>query len=121
MVTDSRRDPNPNIEDAVMTGLVRSNPILSLASTDPISIKAKQQQQIAIGLTATQVDDPWLVMYVGPGVCWQIMLPQRRISPPQTLPNLQDRLLEQYPHKERLLGSNHGTSSCLQRWCLFRS
>ncbi len=69
MVADSRRDPNPDIEDAVMTGLVRSNPVLSLASTDPISIKAKQQQQIAIGLTATQVDGPWLVMldqeYVG--------------------------------------------------------
>ncbi len=62
MVADSRRDPNPNIKDAVMTGLVRSNPVLSLASTDSISIKVKQQQQIAIGLAATQVDDPWLVM-----------------------------------------------------------
>ena len=52
-----------------MSGLVRSNPVLSLASTDPISILAKQQQDIAVGLTACQVDDPWLVLlhaeYVG--------------------------------------------------------
>jgi hypothetical protein len=43
--------------------------VLSLASTDPISIQAKKQQAITVGLTATQVDDPWLVLldaeYVG--------------------------------------------------------
>jgi hypothetical protein len=52
-----------------LSGLVRSNPVLSLASTDPISIQAKKQQEIAVGLTACQVDDPWLVLldaeYVG--------------------------------------------------------
>jgi hypothetical protein len=52
-----------------LSGLVRSNPVLSIASTDPISIQAKKQQEIVVGLTACQVDDPWLVLldadYVG--------------------------------------------------------
>jgi hypothetical protein len=69
MVADSRRYPNGQADDPVMNGLVRRNPVLSLASTDPFSIKAKKQQEIATGLTATQVDDPWLVLleeeYVG--------------------------------------------------------
>jgi hypothetical protein len=43
MKADSRRgvitDENPTLN-----GLVRSNPVINLASTDPISIRAKQQQ-----------------------------------------------------------------------------
>jgi hypothetical protein len=62
MVADSRQNPNPNSDDPGMSGLVRSNPVLSLASTNPISTNVKQQQEVAIGLTATQVDGPWLVM-----------------------------------------------------------
>jgi hypothetical protein len=69
MVADSRRNPNQNLRDVELSGLVRSNPVLSLASTDPISIQAKKQQAITVGLTASQVDDPWLVLldaeYVG--------------------------------------------------------
>jgi hypothetical protein len=69
MVADSRRNPNANCNDPVMSGLVRNNPVLSLASTDPRSLKAKKQQDIAVDLTATQIDDPWLEMldaeYVG--------------------------------------------------------
>ncbi len=69
MVADSRRHPNQDINDVELSGLVRSNPVLSLASTDPISIQAKKQQAITVGLTPPQVDDPWLVLldaeYVG--------------------------------------------------------
>jgi hypothetical protein len=52
-----------------LSGLVRSNPVISLASTDPISMRAKKQQDINVGLSASQADDPWLVLleaeYVG--------------------------------------------------------
>ncbi len=69
MLADSRRNPNANSNDLALIGLVRNNPVLSLATTDPLSMKAKQQQVVAVGLTATQIDDPWLVMldeeYVG--------------------------------------------------------
>ncbi len=69
IIADSRRNTNANAIDPVVIGLVRNNPMLSLALTDPLSIKAKQQQAVAVGLTATQIDDPWLVMldeeYVG--------------------------------------------------------
>ena len=69
IIADSRRNTNANGNDPGIIGLVRNNPVLSLASTDPLSIKAKQQQAVAVGLTATQIDDPWLVMldeeYVG--------------------------------------------------------
>jgi hypothetical protein len=60
MKADSRRgvitDENPSLN-----GLVRSNPVINLASTDLISIRAKQQQQIAVGLQVAQCDDPWLI------------------------------------------------------------
>jgi hypothetical protein len=49
-------DANPT-----QTGLIRSNPVINLASTDPISFRAKQQQQIAVGLQVAQSDDPWLI------------------------------------------------------------
>jgi hypothetical protein len=69
MLADSRRNPNAISKDPVLSGLVRNNPVLSLGSTDPLSIKAKQQQAVAVGLTASQIDDPWLVIldaeYVG--------------------------------------------------------
>jgi len=69
IIADSRRNASANTTDPGVIGLVRNNPVLSLASTDPLSVKAKQQQAIAVGLTATQIDDPWLVMldeeYVG--------------------------------------------------------
>ena len=69
MVADSRRNPKAICNDPLLSGLVRNNPVLSLASTDPRSVKAKRQQDVAVGLTATQIDDPWLVMldaeYVG--------------------------------------------------------
>jgi hypothetical protein len=58
MRADSRRNPNSTSQDRVLSGLARSNPVLSLASTDPLSILAKKQQEIAVGLTACQVDDP---------------------------------------------------------------
>jgi hypothetical protein len=65
IVADSRRNPNHNLKDVELSGLVRSNPVLSLASTDPISIQAKKKQAITVGLTASQVDDPWLVLLDG--------------------------------------------------------
>jgi hypothetical protein len=40
---------------------VRINPIINAASTDPVSTRAKEQQDIAIGLQVTQADDPWLL------------------------------------------------------------
>jgi gas vesicle protein len=57
---DSRRHVITD-EDPTLKSLVRSNPVINLASTDPISIRAKQQQQIAVGLQVAQCDDPWLI------------------------------------------------------------
>jgi hypothetical protein len=44
MVADSRRNPNANCNDPVMSGLVQNNPVLSLASTNPRSVKAKNNK-----------------------------------------------------------------------------
>jgi hypothetical protein len=60
MQADTRRQPAMFI-DPTLTGLVRINPIISSASTDPISIRAKEKQDADVGLKATQMDDPWLV------------------------------------------------------------
>ena len=61
MITaDARRDRSSELH-ANLTGLVRSNPVINQASTDPVSIRAKAQQQIAIGLKVAQTDDPWLI------------------------------------------------------------
>jgi hypothetical protein len=75
MVADSRRNPNQNLKDVELSGLVRSNPVLSLASTDPISIHAKKQQAIAVGLTSSQSGRS-MVGVVRCRVRWEIMLPQ---------------------------------------------
>ena len=61
MITADGRRPWRSEEEADLTGLVRSNPVINLASTDPVSIRAKAQQQIAIGLKVAQSDDPWLI------------------------------------------------------------
>ena len=60
MKADSRRAMAKG-DNPILNNLVRSNPVINLASTDPVSIRAKQQQQIAIGLQAAQSDDPWLL------------------------------------------------------------
>jgi hypothetical protein len=60
MKADSRRHISTE-DDETLNTLVRSNPVINQASTDPVSIRAKQQQQIAIGLQAAQSDDPWLI------------------------------------------------------------
>ena len=60
MQADTRRQPAMFV-DQTLKGLVRINPIISSASTDPISIRAKEKQDSEVGLKATQMDDPWLV------------------------------------------------------------
>jgi hypothetical protein len=60
MQADARRQLAMFMEPT-LTGLVRLNPIISSASTDPISIRAKENQDAEVGLKATQMDDPWLV------------------------------------------------------------
>jgi hypothetical protein len=60
MKADSRRHFTTE-DDPTLNTIVRSNPVINQASTDPVSIRAKQQQQIAIGLKAAQSDDPWLI------------------------------------------------------------
>ena len=59
MQADTRRQP-AMLMDQTLKGLVRINPIISSASTDPISIRAKEKQDSEVGLKATQMDDPWL-------------------------------------------------------------
>ena len=61
MITaDARRQPNLECE-RILTGLVRVNPTINPATTDPRSSRAKEQQDIAIGLKVAQADDPWLL------------------------------------------------------------
>jgi hypothetical protein len=60
MTADARRQPNLECE-RILTGLVRVNPIMNSASTDPRPSKVKEQQDIAIGLKVAQTDDPWLL------------------------------------------------------------
>jgi hypothetical protein len=43
------------------SGLVRLNPVINPATTDPVSTRAKEQQDLAIGKKVTQTDDPWLI------------------------------------------------------------
>jgi hypothetical protein len=57
MKADTRRQPSTAVEPT-LSGLVRLNPIINSASTDPVSKRAKEQQDIAIGLKAMQSDDP---------------------------------------------------------------
>jgi hypothetical protein len=72
MQADERRQPSLDIQPT-LSGLVRLNPVIHSASTDPVSTRAKAQQDIAIGLKVAQSDDPWLVAlheeYVGK-VCY---------------------------------------------------
>ena len=72
MKADSRRQPSSDVQP-ILSGLVRLNPVIHSASTDPVSTRAKAQQDIAIGLKVAQSDDPWLVAldeeYVGK-VCY---------------------------------------------------
>jgi hypothetical protein len=60
MKADSRREHSVSVEPT-LSGLVRLNPIIHCASTDPVSIRAKAMQDNAVGLKAMQSDDPWLV------------------------------------------------------------
>jgi hypothetical protein len=60
MKADTRCQPSTAVEPT-LSGLVRLNPIINCASTDPVSKRAKKQQDIAIGLKAIQSDDPWVV------------------------------------------------------------
>ena len=60
MRADARREHTMD-EPRNLTGLVRINPVINAASTDPVSKRAKEQQDIAIGLQVTQADDPWLL------------------------------------------------------------
>ena len=68
MRADGRRQPSTAFAPT-LAGLVRINPIINLASTDPLSTKAKARQDLEIGLKVAQADDPWLVSldleYVG--------------------------------------------------------
>jgi hypothetical protein len=68
MKADSRRQPSSDVQPT-LSGLVRLNPVIHSASTDPVSTRAKTQQDIAIGLKVAQSDHPWLVAldeeYVG--------------------------------------------------------
>jgi hypothetical protein len=61
MQADARRGPSVEVEPT-LSGLVRLNPVINSASTDPVSLRAKVQQDLAIGLKVTQSDDPWLVL-----------------------------------------------------------
>ena len=60
MRADARREHSVSVEPT-LSGLVRLNPIIDSASTDPVSIRAKAIQDHAVGLKAMQSDDPWLV------------------------------------------------------------
>ncbi len=60
MTADVRRQPNLETH-RIVTGLVRVNPIINSVTTDPRSFRAKEQQDIAIGLKVVQADDPWLL------------------------------------------------------------
>jgi hypothetical protein len=60
MTADGRRQHNVECERTV-SGLVRLNPVINAASTDPVSTRAKEQQDMDIGKKATQQDDPWLL------------------------------------------------------------
>ena len=60
MRVDGRRQPSTAFAPT-LAGLVRLNPIINLASTDPLSTKAKASQDLAIGFKVAQSDDPWLV------------------------------------------------------------
>ena len=68
MRADGRRQPSTAFTPT-LGGLVRINPIINLASTDPLSTRAKARQDLEIGLKVAQSDDPWLVTldleYVG--------------------------------------------------------
>lgn len=61
MKADSRRQPSMGVEPH-LSGLVRLNPVINCTSTDPVSRRAKEQQDIAVGLRIAQEDDPWLIM-----------------------------------------------------------
>ncbi len=60
MRADGRRQPSTAFAPT-LAGLVWLNPIINLASTDPLSTKAKARQDLDIGLKVAQSDDPWLV------------------------------------------------------------
>ncbi len=60
MQADTRRQPSGDLQPR-LSGLVHLNPVINSASTDPLSTRAKAQQDIAIGLQAAQGDDPWLM------------------------------------------------------------
>ncbi len=60
MRADGRRQPSTAFA-TTLAGLVRVNPIINLASTDPLSTKAKAVLDLDIGLKVAQSDDPWLV------------------------------------------------------------
>ncbi len=57
MRADGRRQPSTAVAPT-LAGLVRLNPIINLASTDPLSTKAKARQDLDIGLKVAQSDDP---------------------------------------------------------------
>lgn len=61
MQADARRGPSVEVEP-MLSGLVRLNPVINSASTDPVSLRAKVDQDLAIGLKVTQSDDPWLLL-----------------------------------------------------------
>jgi hypothetical protein len=60
MKADSRRQPRMD-DVTTLSGLVRLNPVINSTSTDPVSTRAKAQQDLAIGLRIAQSDDPWLL------------------------------------------------------------
>ncbi len=60
MRADGRRQRSTAFSTTI-SGLVRLNPIINLASTDPLSTKAKAAQDLDMGLKVAQSDDPWLV------------------------------------------------------------
>jgi hypothetical protein len=61
MKADSRRQPISMGVAPNLSGLVRLNPVINSTSTDPVSRRAKEQQDIAVGLRITQEDDQWLL------------------------------------------------------------
>jgi hypothetical protein len=60
MKADSRRQPRMDVQPN-LSGLVRLNPVINSTSTDPISTRAKEQHDRAIGPRIAQSDDPWLI------------------------------------------------------------
>ena len=61
MEADSKRGRNLNDSALQLSGLLRTVPTLSHASTNPLAVAAKTALDHRITTAATQGDDPWLL------------------------------------------------------------